>query len=153
MANIQEAEPAEELAHVRKVWAVMRDRSPIYQLLLDEVEILSASKAGSITARLIIKPAHLNSKGTLHGTVSTCIIDWAGGLAIASTGLEKTGVSTDIHASFVSTAKEGDKLEIAAHASKVGKTLAFTLVEIKKLGEDGTGTIVSTGSHTKYVKQ
>lgn len=153
MASTQQAEPSKELAHVLKVWATMRDRSPIYQLLLEEVEILSATSTGSITARLPVKPAHLNSKGTLHGTVSTCIVDWAGGLAIASTGMEKTGVSTDIHTSFVSTAREGDELEISARASKVGGTLAFTLVEIKKLGEDGTSTIVSTGSHTKYVKQ
>lgn len=153
MADTQEVKPSEELAHVQKVWTNIRDRSPIYQLLLDEVDILSATKAGSITARLTVKPAHLNSKGTLHRTVSTCIIDWAGGLAIASTGLEKTGVSTDIHTSFVSTAREGDQLEISARASKVGGTLAFTLVEIKQLGENETSTIVSTGSHTKYVNQ
>lgn len=153
MTSTQQSEPSKGLAHVLKVWAAMRERSPIYQLLLEEVEILSATKAGSITASLTVKPAHLNSKGTLHGTVSTCIIDWAGGLAIASTGLEKTGVSTDIHTSFVSTAREGDDLNIFARTSKVGGTLAFTLVEIKKVGEDGTSTIVSTGSHTKYVKQ
>jgi len=138
--------------HVQKVWADLKVRSPIYQLLLDEVEILSASKSGSINARLTVMPAHLNSKGTLHGTVSTCIIDWAGGLAIASTGLNNTGFSTDMHASFVSTAREGDVLEISARVAKKGGMLAFTLVEIKKIGEDGT-TIVSTGSHTKSVKQ
>ena len=95
----------------------------------------------------------MNSKGSLHGTVSAALVDWAGSLAIAATGLEKTGASTDIHTSFVSAAKEGDLLEVTATAAKVGGTLAFTSVEIKKLKEDGTSSVVSTGSHTKYVKQ
>lgn len=100
-----------------------------------------------------MKPCHLNSKGTLHGTVSACLTDWAGGLAIATYGHEKTGVSTDIHTTFISTAKEGDVLEIEGRADKVGGTLAFTSVEIRKIEEDGAGRVVSMGSHTKYVKQ
>ena len=118
-------------------------------MLLGDIELVSASK-GTISARLLVTAIHLNSKGTLHGTVSACLTDWAGGLAIASTGLEKTGVSTDIHTTFVSTAKEGDWLAIEGRASRVGGTLAYTTVEIRK--ENGGG-IVSTGSHTKYVKQ
>lgn len=139
--------------HVQKVWVNMKDQTPIYQFLLNEIEIISASKSGSITARPPVREVHLNSKGTLHGTVSTCLIDWAGGLAIAATGMDKSGVSTDMHTSFVSTAREGDVLEISAHASKVGGTLAFTHVETRKVEENGESTVVSTGSHTKYVKQ
>ena len=78
--------------------------------------------------------------------------DWAGGLAIATHGREKTGVSTDIHTTFMSTAKEGDELEIEGRANKVGGTLAFTSVEIRKVGGDGASCVVSVGSHTKYVK-
>ena len=130
-----------------------RSHSPIYQFLLDEITILSAERSGSIKARLSVKGIHLNSKGTLHGAVSTCLTDWAGGLAIAATGLEKSGVSTDIHTTFVSTAKEGDALEIRARTVKVGGTLAFTTLEIEKIGPDGKKGIVATGSHTKYVKQ
>ncbi|MCJ1405957.1 hypothetical protein MMC19_000022 [Ptychographa xylographoides] len=118
-------------------------------MLLNEIEIVSARK-GVVVARLLVLPVHLNSKGTLHGTVSACLTDWAGGLAIASTGLEKTGVSTDIHTTFVSTAKESEWLEIEGRAVRVGGTLAFTTVEIRKTSD---GSIVSTGSHTKYVKQ
>ena len=106
-----------------------------------------------ITAHLKVQPNMLNSKGTLHGTISACLTDWAGGMAIASTGMDKTGVSTDIHTTFISTAKEGDLLEVEARASKVGMTLAFTTVEIRRVGHDGAKSIVSTGSHTKYVKQ
>lgn len=145
-------EPAtDELLHVQNYWANMLKNSPIYEFLLSDISLVSATK-GVVTARLNVKPRHLNSKGTLHGTVSACLTDWAGGLAIASHGREKTGVSTDIHTTFISTAKEGDVLEIEGRANKVGGTLAFTSVEIRKVGEDGASGIVSMGSHTKYVK-
>ena len=153
MPDTAQKQQSEALQQVEKVWTGMKSHSPIYDFLLSDIELLSASKAGSITARLKVEPCHLNSKGTLHGTVSAGLIDWAGSLAIAATGLDKTGFSTDIHTSFVSTAKEGDLLEVTATAAKVGGTLAFTNVEIKKLKEDGTSSVVSTGSHTKYVKQ
>ena len=153
MSHPAPEQQSEALQNVEKVWSGMKSNSPIYEFLLSDIELLSASKTGSMTARLKVKACHLNSKGTLHGTVSAGLVDWAGSLAIAATGLEKTGASTDIHTSFVSTAKEGDLLEVTATAAKVGGTLAFTNVEIKKLKEDGTSSVVSTGSHTKYVKQ
>jgi acyl-coenzyme A thioesterase 13 len=153
MAESQEPEPSEELLHVRRVWERMKHNSPIYKFLLSDVQIVAASSSGSVDASLEIKPVHLNSKGTLHGTVSACLVDWAGGLAIAATGLERTGSSTDMHTSFVSTAKEGDILQITATAAKVGGTLAFTNVEISTIGRDGGSYVVSVGSHTKYVKQ
>ena len=151
MATSKESR-TEELLHIEKYWANMQKNSPIYDFLLSDITLTSASK-GTFTARLTVKPCHLNSKGSLHGVVSTCLTDWAGGLAIATHGLEKTGVSTDIHTTFISTAKEGDVLEIEGRANKVGGTLAFTAVEIRKFGGDGTNTsIVATGSHTKFVK-
>ena len=75
-------------------------------------------------------------------------------MAIASTGREQTGFSTDIHTTFVSTARLGDWLEIEGRASKVGGALAFTSVEVRRVGEgDEAGDVVSTGTHTKYVRQ
>ena len=145
---------ASALAHVRQHWAGLKSKSPIYGWLLKDVAVADATE-GTITARLKVGKEHLNSKGTLHGTVSACLTDWAGGLAIASTGLEKTGVSTDIHTTFISTAKEGDELEIVGRATKVGRTLAYTTVEIVKLGgESGQERLpVCNGTHTKFVKQ
>ncbi|MCJ1352701.1 MAG: hypothetical protein MMC33_002685 [Icmadophila ericetorum] len=141
-----------ELAHVQGVWNQMKPNSPVYRLLLNDIELKSASH-GAIIAHLKIDASHLNSKGGLHGIVSACLVDWAGGMAIASTGREKTGVSTDLHVTYVSSAKEGDILEIEGKTSKVGGTLGFTTVEIRKLNvEGGAGTVVCTGTHTKYVK-
>ena len=137
-----------ELAHVRSYWANMWPNSPIYTFLLKDVELISASN-GTVLAKLKVEPVHMNSKGTLHGTVSACITDSFGGLAIASTGVNNTGLSTDIHTTYVSTAKVGDTIIIAAVASKVGRCLAFTKVEIRH----EAGAVVATGTHTKYVKE
>ncbi|KAL9629519.1 MAG: hypothetical protein Q9204_005225 [Flavoplaca sp. TL-2023a] len=138
-----------ELEHVRRYWANMKSNSPVYTFLLGNINIFSAIK-GQIIAYLKVLPVHLNSKKTLHGVVSSCIMDWAGGMAIASTGLDNTGLSTDIHTTFVSTAKEGDLLEIEGKASKVGASLAFTTIEIRHAGE--RENVVAHGTHTKYIK-
>lgn len=141
-----------ELAIVQKVWERTRSNSPIYAFLLENVEIYEAQK-GIVRARIVVSARHLNSKGTLHGVFSACVTDWAGGMAIASHGIEYTGVSTDIHVSYLSTAKIADCLEIESHAGKIGKTLAFTTVAISKRDDSGRLILVAQGSHTKYIKQ
>lgn len=142
---------SDELDHVQRVWDRIRPNSPIYQFLLSNVQIISAGH-GIVKAHLRVEEAHVNSKGTLHGAVSACLTDWAGGLAIASQGHDKTGVSTDIHTSYLTTAKSGDWLEVEGKANKVGNTLAFTTVTITKLVDGSPGPVVATGSHTKCVK-
>jgi acyl-coenzyme A thioesterase 13 len=119
--------------------------------LLSDVDIVSAVN-GCVVSRLALQPIHLNSKKILHGSVSATIVDWAGGMALASTGLDKTGVSTDIHVSYVSAAREGDTIEIEARVSRVGKNLGYTTVEIRKMAREGKdASVVCTGSHTKYL--
>ena len=71
-------------------------------------------------------------------------------MAIATHGLEQTGLSVDIHVSYISTAKENDILTIEGKTTKVGRNLGFTTVNIFK-GEDDNLTLVATGSHTKYI--
>lgn len=141
----------QEMDQVQKVWGRIRVNSPIYAFLLDDIEIYNAER-GVFQARLQVAPRHLNSKGTLHGVFSACVTDWAGGLAIASCGFDSTGVSTDIHINYLSTATAGDWLEIEGRADKVGKTLAFTTVSISKRLDAERVTIVARGSHTKYIK-
>lgn len=154
MAGDTGAEQGEQalLAHVQSVWDGIRANSAIYRILLSDIRIVSATH-GRVIARLDIEPVHINSKGIFHGSVSATIVDWAGGMAIAATGLASTGVSTDIHVSYVSAARDGEVLEIEAWTTKVGKTLAYTQVEIRKAGKDDgeRGPVVCTGSHTKYL--
>ena len=138
-----------ELAHVRSYWDNMWPNSPIYTFLLKDAKLISASH-GKVLAKLKVEPVHMNSKGTLHGTVTACITDGFGGLAIAANFFINYWLSTDIHTTYVSTAKVGDVIIIEAVASRVGRSLAFTNVEIRH--EGGGGAIVATGTHTKYIK-
>ncbi|KAK3937703.1 HotDog domain-containing protein [Diplogelasinospora grovesii] len=149
------------VSHVENVWSgiLARSRSAndpsggIYGILIGSHATIISAARGRIVAHLPLSGVHLNSKSILHGAVSATLIDWSSGLAVASMGLDQTGVSTDMHISYVSTARGGDTLEIEAHVSKLGKTLAYTTVEIRKASPDGIGQgdIVTTGSHTKYL--
>jgi len=141
-----------ELEHVKGVWQRMQGNSPIYDFLLSDVEIVSAS-IGTVTSRLTLGKNHVNSRGTIHGAVSAALVDWSGGLAISSHGLEKSGASIDIHVTYIGTAQVGETLEIVAIANKVGRSVAFTTIRIVKLVEGKPGPMVATASHTKYLSQ
>ncbi|KAI1100352.1 thioesterase family protein [Jackrogersella minutella] len=140
-------------AHIEDLTATQLPNSAIYNFLLSEVRICAATQ-GSMTARLTLTRNHINSGGGIHGAVSAAIIDWAGGMAIATWDLRRrTGVSVDIHVSYLSSAAEGDEIEIAASADKVGGSLAFTRVVISKVVDGKAGPVIANGSHTKFVKQ
>ena len=83
--------------------------------------------------------------------MSAALVDWSGGLAIATHGLEKTGASIDIHVSYIGTAQVGETIEIEAIANKVGRSMAFTTIRIYKLVDGKPGPMVATASHTKYI--
>ncbi|VBB75518.1 Putative thioesterase [Podospora comata] len=142
------------LSHVQSTWDFIRPNSSIYNHLLSDIRLVAATK-GRIIAHLDVTPIHTNSKNILHGAVSGTLCDWAGGMAIAAeTGLQKTGVSTDMHVSYCSTAKVGDTLEIEAWVGRAGKNLGFTGFEIRRgvtNGEGKKGVVVAMGSHTKFL--
>ncbi|KAL1889256.1 hypothetical protein Sste5346_009010 [Sporothrix stenoceras] len=168
-------DPAATLQHVRAHWAGIQPNSPIYGLFFSGIRIVdarredvgsAATSGGRILARLPIVPIHVNSKNILHGAVSAALVDWAGGMAIAAaTGKNQTGVSVDIHISYVAAARAGDELEIEAWVQRVGRSLAYTSVEIRQVpkAKEGDaavdanspvktrGPVVAAGSHTKYV--
>ncbi|KAH8201414.1 hypothetical protein TruAng_004414 [Truncatella angustata] len=147
------SEDAKIKAHIESLVANNLPRSPIYNFLLSDVRIHAATK-GNVKARLTLTKNHINSGGGIHGSVSATIVDWAGGMAIATWDLrERTGVSVDIHVRYLSSAKEGDEIEIEAAADKVGGSLAFTNIIISKVVDGEVGPIVAKGTHTKYVKQ
>ncbi|KAJ7624907.1 HotDog domain-containing protein [Roridomyces roridus] len=125
--------------------------SPLYDLLLSTLELVSASP-DRVTLKLLVLPVHVNSKAVLHGSLSASLVDLVAGLAITAAGSPKTGLSTDLHVSFAGAAKEGDTLWIDGFAERVGATLAYTRVRIEKETQNGGRALVATGSHTKYVK-
>ena len=142
----------EILAFVENFWQGRKPSSPIYQFLLDDIKLTYASK-GVVRAQLPLTKNHVNTHGSIHGSVSATLIDWIGGIAIAAwDNRSKTGVSTDIHICYLGLANAGDIVEIEGKADKVGGTLAFTTATIWKLVDGKPGPIVATGSHTKYIK-
>lgn len=146
------AQKSPEHSHVERLIASNVSGSPIYGFLLSQARVISASK-GHVVCRLPTTKNHMNSKGGLHGSVSATIVDWAGGLAIASYDLrEKTGASVDIHVTFLSSVKDGDEIEIESIADRVGGSLAFTKVNIFKVEDGARGKLVTTGTHTKFVR-
>jgi len=143
-----------ELEHITGVWKRMQGNSPIYDFLFgsQDLNLISASR-GTFKAHLVLAACHVNSRGTIHGAVSAAIVDWAGGLSIATHGLEKTGASVDIHVTYISTAQVGDTVEIEGTAIKVGRSMAFTNVTITKLVDGEAGPVVASASHTKFIRQ
>ncbi|TRX88994.1 hypothetical protein FHL15_010116 [Xylaria flabelliformis] len=75
------------------------------------------------------------------------MVDLGGSLAVASTGLYATGVSTDLNVSYLSSGGDPGK-KITATAI-FGKTLAYTSVTFRN-HED---KLAARGSHTKYVER
>jgi acyl-coenzyme A thioesterase 13 len=147
-------EKTPEHAHVEELVRTKIPGSPIYAFLLGSVQIVQASK-GHVVARLELTQDHMNSGHSLHGSVSATIVDWMGGMAVATYDLRSTtGVSVDIHVTYQSGAKVGDVVEIEGIAERVGSNLAFTKVTIYKYeSETGArGKIVIAGTHTKFVK-
>ncbi|KAM0256090.1 hypothetical protein ACHAQJ_005177 [Trichoderma viride] len=148
---------AKRTAHVEQLSNWLTQNSTIYNIFLSGIKQTSVV-AGSVTSRLTLTTAHLNSKGGLHGAVSAAFIDFTTGLAIASWDLrEKTGASVDMHISYLSSAAgAGDVVEIVATAEKVGGSMAFVTIVIQKVevvdGEEKR-TIVTKGHHTKFVRQ
>ena len=147
-----QSEKSAEHVHIENLIEKQVAGSPIYGFLLSSVQVTSATK-GHVVSRLPMVKNHMNSKGGIHGSVSATIVDWAGGLAIASYDLrEKTGASVDIHVTYQSSVKEGDEIEIEGIAEKVGGSLAFTKVNIFKVEAGRRGRAVATGTHTKFVR-
>lgn len=138
--------------HLELLLANKLPQSPIYAFLLTPLHITSATR-NHFTARLPLSPAHLNSAGSLHGSVSATIVDWAGGMAIATHDLRSsTGVSVDIHVSYQAGAKLGETVEIEGVVERVGGNLAFTRVGIYGVEEGRRGRLVASGTHTKFVR-
>ncbi|KAK8068662.1 hypothetical protein PG994_005278 [Apiospora phragmitis] len=138
--------------HIETLVERQLQRSPIYALTLSDVRIVSAVK-GVVKARIVLSKNHMNSSGGLHGSVSATIVDWAGGIAIATWDRrDKTGVSVEIHVRYLSSAREGEEIEIEATADRVGGSVGFTSVVISKVVDGEAGPVVASGTHTKYVK-
>ncbi len=80
---------------------------------------------------------HCNARGMAHGGLISALADNAMGLAcVLSAGGEGSGaVTASLSVEFISSAKAGQWLEVAAEPTKVGRTLAFAQARITADGE------------------
>ncbi|CAO3647011.1 unnamed protein product [Cunninghamella echinulata] len=104
------------------------------------------SEEGRVRAEFKVEKQHLNRLETVHGGLLATVVDIGGSLALASKGMFATGISTDINISYISGAKEGEIVTVDATCDKLGKTLAFTSVQISS-GD----RLVAIGRHNKFV--
>lgn len=138
-----------------------------------QLSILSA-RPGRIETEFLIGKEHrtcvayaVNRAGTLHGGLITTLVDSVGSLAVASKGWFHTGISTDIHATFVKPGgRQGDKVRVLGEVVSMG-TLHAHLQQAKHSHTHASScktrirkrclvrTSVSHtayGSHTKYIR-
>ena len=135
------------LKFVRSVWESFRATSGLEPLLLDTLKV-TAARPGIVNFELDIAKHHTNRLGTVHGGTIASLVDLGGSLAVASRGLNSTGVSTDLNVTFLNPGgKVGDMLRAEVNCDKFGKTLAYTTINFTNAKNE----LVARGSHTKYV--
>ncbi|GAA6038361.1 hypothetical protein JCM8097_007610 [Rhodosporidiobolus ruineniae] len=106
------------------------------------------AKPGRVWAEMKVERHQVNRLQGLHGGLIASVVDTMGSLALASRGLYMTGVSTDINITYVRGAALGDDVRIRSELVNMGKTLAFTRIELESAK---TGKLLAYGSHTKYI--
>ncbi|XP_075234358.1 acyl-coenzyme A thioesterase 13-like [Lycorma delicatula] len=129
-----------------EIWKSMVE-SKRFDRVLRKIKIISAHD-GKCTAEMTVEEEHTNRNGTLHGGYTATIVDMITSMALVTNKQAIAGVSVDMHISYLKSASLGDQILIEAKTNKVGRTLAFLDVVIKK---KESGDLVATGSHTKFV--
>ncbi|KAI0425636.1 Thioesterase/thiol ester dehydrase-isomerase [Xylaria sp. FL1042] len=139
------------LRFVRSVLKSFMAESGLEPRLLGANQIrITNAVHGRVDFELDINRDHTNRLKILHGGTIASMVDLGGSLAVASTGLYGTGVSTDLNVTYLSGGgKVGDKIAATAVCDKIGRTLAYTSVTFR----NSKGELAARGSHTKYVAQ
>ncbi|KAJ9094161.1 hypothetical protein QFC20_006959 [Naganishia adeliensis] len=132
------------VAHHQKSTTV----SPIYGFLLSKLEPQPSTIRGTSISHLTLEPQHLNSAGSIHGSVSATIVDWASGNALA-TMQSKSGASVDMHVTFLNKAKEGELIEIRGYSGQVRQQVGVH----EGRGEEDTAWGVGSHGDTHKVRR
>lgn len=136
------------VSFVRQVWGDMLHRGGIEKAVLPNLQILCASQ-NYAQAQLKIDKTHTNRLGIIHGGVLSTLVDVGGSLALAANGYFMTGVTTDLSTTFLAAGGQpGHTILLDCYCQRVGRTMAFTFVEIK---DNVSGKLVARGNHTKYI--
>ncbi|KAJ2454840.1 hypothetical protein EV183_001259 [Coemansia sp. RSA 2336] len=133
------------LSHVRSLVSYIGKKNGFDAYCFQKMNLLSA-EIGRVRGEVEVTKDYLNAIGGTHGGWLSTLVDVGGSLAIATHGFTTTGVSTDLSVSFLSPSGEGSNIVFDAQVLKLGRTLAYTRVDIFS-GEK----MVATGHHTKYI--
>lgn len=85
-------------AFTQKVWQAFLSNAGHDANAFGHLRVLSATP-GQVRASMDVRPHQVNRLATLHGGLTSSLVDAMGSLAVNSTGLFMSGVSTDIHVS------------------------------------------------------
>ncbi|CAG8740220.1 5576_t:CDS:2 [Cetraspora pellucida] len=124
----------------------LKDGTTFDNLMKDLV--ITNTADGKISAEMLIQEHHLNRRQLIHGGMLALMTDVCGMLAVYSKGMHNPGSSTDINISYLSSVGNGDTLLMDAECIKLGKNLAFTIVEIRNKADR---KVVAQGRHTLFV--
>ncbi|TGO66975.1 hypothetical protein BOTNAR_0050g00090 [Botryotinia narcissicola] len=136
------------LRFVRSVLKSFQESSGLEPRLFGENLRVTGAEPGRVNFELDIKKEHTNRLNIIHGGTIASMVDLGGSLAVASSGLYATGVSTDLNVTYLNSGgKVGDVLKAVVTCDKFGKTLAYTSIQFT----NSKGEVAARGSHTKYV--
>ncbi|XP_022166951.1 acyl-coenzyme A thioesterase 13-like [Myzus persicae] len=130
-------------------------KSNTHSKIFEKVNLISAGN-GQCVAEMVVEEQHTNGYGTLHGGFTAAAVDYLSSLALMTHprivedigSAPNSGVSVDIHVSYLNSAKIGDKIVINSETVKLGRNLAFLKVTLLRKDDN---VVVAQGSHTKFV--
>lgn len=91
---------------------------------------IHTARPGFVLGSLRVEKRNTNRLGTLHGGVICSLTDTMGSLALASKGLYSTGVSTDIHTTFVKPSALGEEVTVEGKVVSLGETSSVPLLSL-----------------------
>lgn len=112
------------------------------------IELVEAA-GGRAKARLVVAEPVQNMGGTLHGGAIATIVDDVGTIAIITGDRNgRPGVTTDLNVSYLAPAPAGAAVLAEATVLKIGRTLAFVAVDLRR---EEDGVLVAQGRMTKHL--
>lgn len=103
---------------------------------------------GKAVVEADVTEAMENPNGHFHGGAVASLVDYAGTIAIMCADRDgRPGVTTDLNTSYFAATPAGDTAVAEATVMKIGKTLAFVSVDVRRKSD---GVLVAQGRMTKY---
>lgn len=104
---------------------------------------------GHVVVRVEVSENLLNFGRTLHGGAAATLIDVVGSIALITGDREgRFGVSTDLNVTWLAPAPLGVWVQVEARVLKVGKTMGYVAVDIRREADD---VLVAQGRMTKHL--